>query len=91
MAQNVAIELLQLYRLRLNAGASQSPASEVSLYASHQEALGELENAMEQNALESVLGILKKERRAFGWSFLSGDMGNEVESAFHRLATELEK
>ena len=90
MAQNSALNLLQLYRARLSAGASQSPEAEKQLYALHQKALDELESAMDRTAREDVLRILQGERRAFGWSFLSGDIGHQAESAFSALATELE-
>jgi hypothetical protein len=91
MEQNPTFDLLQLYRARLSAGAAQSPETEKSLYALHQKALDELENSMRKNAREDALRIVQGERRAFGWSFLSGDLGNQAERAFNTLAAELER
>jgi len=91
MAQPLVVELMQQYRARLEAAASQCPEAERSLYALHRKALGELEEALTQGARPEILRILATERRAFGWSFLSGNGGDATESAFSRLASELER
>jgi len=91
MALSPVVDLMQQYRDRLDAAASQCPEAERTLYALHRNALGELEEALARGSRPEVLRILATERRAFGWSFLSGTAGGEVEGAFASLATELKR
>jgi hypothetical protein len=90
MAQKAALNLLQDYRARLEAGAMHALASERQLYALHVKAADDLGQALAQGSFNDILRIVASERRAFGWSFLSGSHGAAAESAFTSLATELE-
>ncbi len=84
------VSLLAEYRAALVEGAGLAPPEEQSLYASHSR---ELEQIVALASIASGLGqlaaLLATERRAFGWSFLSGEHGARVESAFQALAAAL--
>ena len=83
--------LVSEYRAALVTGAALAPAEEVRLYALHSESLDQLVALAGRPALGSELSsLLAKERRAYGWSFLSGEHGARAERAFDTLASSLE-
>ena len=83
--------LLEYYRAALTAAEADSPASELQLYRAHWSALNRLEQALSTDSRTEALRVVSEQRRAFGWSYLSGEGGRRAESAFHALATALEQ
>ncbi len=84
-------DLMDTYRDALLAAALLAPSSEKSLYALHEKGLGRLTQLIQSGApANEIASLVANERRAFGWSFLSGEHGTRVESAFHALASHLE-
>lgn len=83
--------LVKAYRTALLEATPFAPHNEQSLYALHQKQLECLISLLQSNASQSEIALLlKQERRAYGWSFLSGSHGARVESAFHALSSHLE-
>lgn len=71
-------------------GAPLAPVEERPQYASHTVALERLAELLSTNSSsQAVAAVMARERRAFGWSFLSGSHGERVEAAFHALASVL--
>jgi hypothetical protein len=85
-----ATELLRTYRALLEQAASRAPTAERALYDDHRAALGRLDEALGRGALDEAAAIVARERRTFGWSFLEGLEGRDVERAFADLAAALE-
>ena len=83
--------LVAQYREALVAGALLAPERERPEYASHSQELERLESLLSSGSTSRAAAIVKGERRAFGWSFLSGSHGERVETAFHALASALEQ
>jgi hypothetical protein len=88
----VPAQHLDAYRAALAAGAFSAPETEKRLFALHAHALFDLSEALSmERPVQDILALLGRERRTFGWSFLSGPLGGEVERAFNALANELEQ
>jgi len=87
----IPVSLLAEYRAALVEGSGLAPPEEQSLYALHSRELEQLV-ALTSSAAGSaqIASLLASERRAFGWSFLSGEHGARVERAFHALAASVE-
>ena len=85
-----AIGLLRTYRALLEQAALRAPTAERALYDEHRAALGRLDEALKRGALDAAAAIVAKERGTFGWSFLEGPEGEQVERAFAALAAALE-
>jgi hypothetical protein len=84
-------ELIEKYREAIAAGEASAPEAERALYALHREALGQLVQLIAAGASEQAIGdLIATERRAFGWSYLSGELGERTENAFQAVASALE-
>jgi hypothetical protein len=89
---NVPVELVAQYSEALSAAQQLAPVSEQSLYALHKKELERLNAFVSSGASAQVIAAhIARERRTFGWSFLSGTHGARVEHAFHDLASALER
>jgi len=84
-------ELIAEYRASLLAGQGLAPEGERSLYTLHLAELKSLEELLDRSASpEAIFKFISTERRSFGWSYLSGAHGEQVEKRFHALASEIE-
>ena len=84
--------LLSEYREALSAAMSLASAEEQPLYVLHAQSLEQLTLLLSaQGPTRDIARTVARERRAFGWSFLPGTPGERVETAFHALASELER
>ncbi|MDH5222239.1 MAG: hypothetical protein OEW94_13560 [Betaproteobacteria bacterium] len=85
-------ELIAQYRSSLEASEPLAPPGEQSSYARHKHELERLCALLDGKAVSAeIAAVVASERRVFGRSFLSGEHGARVESAFHQLASTLEK
>jgi hypothetical protein len=83
--------LIAEYRATLQASEPLAPLEERRSYAHHIQELSQLCSLLSAGApSSSIAAVVVGERRAFGWSFLSGEHGARVEQAFHLLASALE-
>ena len=75
------------YRAALAAGAAKASPQERDLYALHERAVDQLlTTALDDSSTKAqLLALLQTERRAFGWSYLSGEAGAQVEASFQSL------
>ena len=90
-ATNVQRMLISAYREALEGALEIDHSQERIHYLRHKEILDELESLLANSAnTESIQTLLGKERRSFGWTYLSGDHGSRVESAFNALANGFE-
>jgi hypothetical protein len=70
---------------------NRAPEDERSLYEIHLSALNDLERLLVSRAgVEEIAIEIWRERRSYGWSYLSGPCGSFVEGQFHELATLIE-
>lgn len=85
-------KLIDQYRLDLMSGLATAPESEKSLYEMHLKALQTLEHVLnEKRGMQEIVAEVRRERRAHGWSFLSGLDGERATTSAHQLLSELEK
>jgi len=83
--------LITEYRSALLASEPLAPTEERRIYAHHSQELARLWPLLDAKAPSAeIAAVVAGERRAFGWSFLSGEHGAQVERAFHLLASALE-
>lgn len=83
--------LIAEYRATLQASEPLAQPEERHLYAHHLQELSQICTLLSAGASSSsIAAVVASERRAFGWSFLSGEHGARVERAFHLLASALE-
>jgi hypothetical protein len=83
--------LIEDYRSALMSGINRAPEDERSLYEIHLSALNDLEKLLVSRArVEEIAIEIWRERRSYGWSYLSGTYGSLVEGQFHELATLIE-
>lgn len=86
------LHLLEEYSVAMADALRVAPIKEQSLYTLHAQELERLSMLLQSAApMGEVASLLAGERRAFGWSFLSGSHGERVERAFHALASFLEQ
>ena len=85
-------DLIERYRAALLSGLSEAPEGERPHYEIHLRALQDLVKEIdEKESVESIGVHISRERRSYGWSYLSGQHGSRVEGAFHELATLIEE
>jgi len=83
--------LIEEYQAALLFGSSITPA-ESTLYATHESSLRELKELLaQQGSNQAISELLERERRSYGWSYLSGTHGEKVEQAFNALADAVEE
>jgi hypothetical protein len=82
---------LESYDKVLTAAVELASSSERPLYDLHVRALEQLKALLPRSDKEQILTLMKSEERQFGWSYLSGDHGDEVEKAFYHLLRTLEE
>lgn len=88
----VPSRLFDVYRFDLRSAAKVAPETEQSLYKLLSEALTELEELIRTRApVESIAQSLRTQRRAHGWSYLSGEMGSRASSSADELFRQVEK
>ncbi|MDO8772341.1 MAG: hypothetical protein Q7K57_27295 [Burkholderiaceae bacterium] len=87
----VPSDLASQYKEALVAGAKLAPPSEHDLYSLHLREFDLLCSLVDSGApSETIAAKISSERRAFGWSYLSGTHGERAETAFHAFAAALE-
>jgi len=83
--------LIEEYQAALLSG-SPIALAESKLYAEHESSLHQLKALLaEQGNHEAIAELLARERRSYGWSFLSGTHGERVEQSFNALANAVEQ
>ncbi len=82
---------LESYDKILTGAAELASSSEKPLYDLHVRALEELKVLLPRGDNEQIITLMKSEERQFGWSYLSGDHGDEAEKAFCHLLRTLEE
>jgi hypothetical protein len=83
-------DLIRDYETRLGAAALLATDSEQRLYALHLDELRTLKSLLASDApADAVSELLRRERRAYGWSYLSGAHGERAERAFYALMAAL--
>jgi hypothetical protein len=89
---NISKELIEKYRADLLKGLGEGPESEKTLYISHLKGLAQLEGLFAQEPkLEDLAAVLRTERHRHGWSFLSGDVGEQATTSADQLYCYLEQ
>jgi hypothetical protein len=84
-------KLIDQYRRDLIAGLQQAPMGEQSLYNSHLELLGQLEeHIFRGSTVDKISDLVDSGRRAHGWSFLEGDEGKKATESAHVLFSSIE-
>jgi hypothetical protein len=88
----VPSRLIDAYRSDLRSAGQVAPQTEQSLYKLLSEALAELEELIRTRApAESIAESVRSQRHAYGWSYLSGEMGSRASSSADELFRQLEK
>lgn len=83
---------IEQYRQDLISGLEIAPTEEHSLYKIHLESLNRLENLLKSSCnVEEITELVRSERHAHGWSFLSGEAGEKATSSAHVLLSDLER
>lgn len=78
--------LVAEYNSALTTGAGLAPVSEQALYGLHVERLMTLTKLLSSSATSEEIGLqIAADRRAYGWSYLSGAESDRVERAFSKL------
>ena len=85
------IKSLESYEKVLTAAVELASSSEKPLYDLHVRALEELKALLPRSDKEQILALMKSEERQFGWSYLAGEHGDDVEKAFYHLLHTLEE
>jgi hypothetical protein len=88
----ISARLIEEYRTALAVGTVQASPQERELYALHEDALAQLVAAASREGAtkEEILALLQIERRAFGWSYLSGEAGAHTEASFQALFASID-
>lgn len=89
---NVVLDALAeyIYVLRDSASAA-SRAEDRDAYQRHLAAAAEMfESIRSRNSLDELNELIERERRSFGWAYLSGEPGARAEAAFTVFARRIQ-
>jgi hypothetical protein len=66
-------------------------AEDRTMYLRHLAAAAQMFAAAQRSDVRKLEALLSEEKRQFGWSFLTGDGGQQAEAAFVELERELRR
>ncbi len=85
------VDRLSAYVETLNRAAdATTTAKERPRYTQHLATAALIFAATHRRSLADVRRLVADERRSFGWDYLTGDVGNQAESEFDRVASLVE-
>ncbi len=84
--------LIENYRADLESAVASAPESERSLYKIFAAAFCELEELLKVGEpIEKIAKNIRSQRHAFGWSYVSGDLGDRVSTSSHELFRHIDE